>query len=148
MKFLGSAIASALLLTPVPTGNSQPPQTASTAKLSERIAANRAFLIGLQAAVRGNDRETVIAMCNIPLRVNDSPRRILHYNSAAVIRRDYTKIFTPKVVRSIIEQNPDDIFNRGFEAMTGNGEAWFSAKCLDRWCEQFGPVKLIAINRN
>jgi hypothetical protein len=90
------------------------------------------FLAQLQAAVRADDRAAVIGMIRFPLRVGSAT-----YADAASVGRDFDRIFTPKVRRSIAGQRPDRLTVRGAQARVGNGELWLS---------QGPPIRIVAVN--
>ncbi|WP_051531730.1 hypothetical protein [Sphingomonas sp. URHD0057] len=98
-----------------------------------------AFLTGLQAAVRANDRDAVIRLVAFPLRVNSNGRSQL-YRDADSVRRDYGKIFTPRVTGAIVSQRFDRLFVRDQGLMIGDGQVWFDH------VSPSGPVRIRAIN--
>ena len=100
------------------------------------------FLARLQAAVRANDRRSVIGLIAFPLRVN-SKGGARFYRNARSVERDYERIFTPKVSQAILAQRPDQLFVRDVGAMVGDGEVWFAQTCAKPTC----PVRITAVNR-
>ena len=104
----------------------------------------RTFLFRLQNAVRTNDREAVIRLAGLPLRVNSERSRI--YRDAKSVRADYDRIFTPKVRKAILAQRFEQLFGRDQGVMIGSGEVWFDHACRDRDCNRLGPVHIVAIN--
>ena len=104
-----------------------------------------AFLTDLKAAVRANDRDAVIGLIAFPLRVNSNGKSRL-YRSASEVRRDYDRIFTPRVTRAIRNQRVDQLFVRDLGAMIGDGQIWFDHVCANSACSPPGPVRIKAVN--
>jgi hypothetical protein len=102
------------------------------------------FLTQLQKAVRTNDREGVIKLVSLPLRVNFNRPRF--YRDTKSVRADYDRIFTPKVRKAIVAQRFEQLFGRDQGVMIGDGEVWFDHVCPDGDCTRVGPVRIIAIN--
>ena len=102
------------------------------------------FLTQLQNAVRANDREAVIKLVKLPLRVNFN--RAHFYRDAKSVRANYDRIFTPKVRKVILAQRFDQLFGRDQGVMIGGGEVWFDHLCMNMTCSPRGPVRIIAIN--
>jgi hypothetical protein len=106
--------------------------------------AYRTFLTKLQNALRVNDRDAVIKLAGLPLRVNYSRSHI--YRDAKSVRADYDRIFTPNVRTVILAQRFEQLFGRDQGVMIGDGEVWFDHACLNSSCSRRGPVRIIAIN--
>jgi hypothetical protein len=106
---------------------------------------NAAFLSRLQAAVRRNDRDALIALVAFPLRVNFAGGART-YRDAASLGRDFDRVFTPKVKRAVLAQRPDRLFVRDLGAMVGDGELWFRETCPNAACSPPGPVRIVAVN--
>lgn len=102
------------------------------------------FLTQLQNAVRANDREAVIRLVSLPLRVNSNRTRL--YRDTKSVRADYDRIFTPNVRKAILAQRFEQLFGRDQGVMIGDGEVWFDHVCLDGDCTRVGPVRIKAIN--
>ena len=102
------------------------------------------FLTQLQNAVRANDREAVIKLVGLPLRVNFN--RAHFYRDAKSVRANYDRIFTPKVRKAILAQRFEQLFGRDQGVMIGGGEVWFDHLCMNMTCSPRGPVRIIAIN--
>jgi len=102
------------------------------------------FLTQLQNAVLANDREAVIKLVSLPLRVNFNRPRF--YRDTRSVRADYDRIFTPKVRKAILAQRFEQLFGRDQGVMIGDGEVWFDHVCPDGDCTRVGPVRIIAIN--
>jgi hypothetical protein len=104
-----------------------------------------AFLSRLQAAVRRNDRDALIALVSFPLRVNFAGGART-YRDAASLGRDFDRVFTPKVKRAVLAQRPDRLFVRDLGAMVGDGELWFRETCPNASCSPPGPLRIVAVN--
>ena len=120
-------------------------QAPSAAKVMSAEQPYAAFLSRLQAAVRRNQRNALIAMVAFPLRVNfaDGART---YRDAASLGRDFDRVFTPKVKRAVLGQRADRLFVRDLGAMVGGGELWFRETCPNSGCSPPGPVRIVAVN--
>ena len=103
------------------------------------------FLSRLQSAVRANDRRSIVAMIDFPLRVNFASGA-RSYRDARSIQRDFDRIFTPKVRNAVLRQRPDRLFVRDQGGMVGDGELWFRETCPNAACSPQGPVRIVAIN--
>ena len=103
------------------------------------------FLARLQSAIRANDRNAVIGLISFPLRVNASGGVRL-YRDAGAVRRDYSRIFTSKVTRAILDQRADQLFTRDQGTMIGDGEVWFDRPCTNGKCAPTSPIRITAIN--
>lgn len=95
-----------------------------------------AVLSRLQAAVRANDRRAIIATIAFPLRVNDAGA-VRYYRDAQSVERDFDRIFTARVRRSILRQRPDRLVVRDQGAMIGKGEVWLGPPP--------GPARIAAV---
>ena len=104
-----------------------------------------AFLSRLQAAVRANNRRSIMAMIDFPLRVNFAGGA-RQYRDAQSVERDFDRIFTPKVRRAVLSQRADRLFVRDQGAMVGDGELWFRETCRNSSCSALGPVRIVAVN--
>ena len=100
--------------------------------------AYRSFLSRLQAALRGGDKQDVIRLVALPLRVNYSGGAQT-YSDRAAVERDFARIFTPRVRRAVVKQKPGKLFVRDLGAMVGDGELWFSQ-------DAGGEVRVTAVN--
>jgi hypothetical protein len=108
-------------------------------------AAQRAFLVDLQNAVRDGRRDSVLAAIEWPLRVNGPGRRSRYYGRVSA-RANFARIFTPGVRSAILRQKPSDLFVNSRGVMIGDGQVWFDHTCPRNRCEPPGPVKIKAIN--
>ncbi len=126
----------------VPAG----PAESDAVELSPKVnPAHSRFLARLQGAVRSNNRRTIIALIQFPLRVNfkDGTR---NYRDASSLERDFDKIFTPNVRNAIMSQQASQVFVRDQGAMIGDGQVWFDRTCRNSTCYPPGPVRIIAVN--
>ena len=103
------------------------------------------FLARLQSAIRANDRNAVIGLVSFPLRVN-ATGGVRLYRDAGAVRRDYSRIFTSKVIRAILDQRADQLFTRDQGTMIGDGEVWFDRPCTNGKCAPTSPIRITAIN--
>ena len=117
----------------------------SAAKVMSADQPYATFLSRLRTAVRGNDRNALIALVSFPLRVNfvEGART---YRDSSSLRRDFDRVFTPKVKRAVLAQRPDRLFVRDLGAMVGDGELWFRETCPNAACSPPGPVRIVAVN--
>jgi hypothetical protein len=99
------------------------------------------FLARLQSAIRTGNRDAVIKLVRIPLRVNSNGKSQI-YRDVASVERDYDRIFTPAVRQAILNQRFESLFGRDQGVMIGNGQVWF-----DHVGSARGPVRITAINR-
>jgi hypothetical protein len=97
------------------------------------IGSEDAFLAQLQAAIRANDRATIIGLVALPLRVNADGQR-LTYRSARDVESDFDRIFTNRVKQSVLNQSPDTLRSRG--KMRGTSRVWFGQTSPN------GPVRI------
>jgi len=126
--------------------NSLPASTAPAAPdwvLKDRSYA--VFLTRLQTVVRSNDRNGVINLIHFPLRVNTGGRSRF-YADARAVRANYDRIFTRKVISSILVQPFDRLSGGSRGLMIGNGEVWFDHVCSSSSCSTPAPVRIMAVN--
>jgi len=120
-------------------------QTPKSPDWVQKDRAYATFLSHLQTAIRANDRDAVIKLVALPLRVNfDGGSRT--YRNAPSVRADFDQIFTPPVRNAILAQRSDRLFGHDQGIMIGSGEIWFDHVCLDRNCDRVGPVRITAVN--
>ena len=117
----------------------------SAAKVMSADQPYATFLSRLRTAVRGNDRDALIALVSFPLRVNFAGGART-YRDAASLGRDFDRVFTPKVKRAVLAQRADRLFVRDLGAMIGDGELWFRETCPNASCSPPGPVRIVAVN--
>lgn len=103
------------------------------------------FLFKLQSAFASHDRQSIIRLTDLPLRVNFAagPRS---YRDRRSVARDFSRIFTAKVRLAVLRQKPDTLFVRDQGAMVGNGELWFRNTCPNSACSPAGDVLIVAVN--
>lgn len=107
----------------------------------------REFLTDLQSAVRADDRQAVVELIGLPLKVYGPDDQAETYRSASSIERDYEGIFTPSVRDAILQQRFEELFGRDQGVMIGNGEIWFDHVCPNAACAPKGPVRIKTVNR-
>jgi len=117
----------------------------SAAKVMSADQPYATFLSRLRTAVRGNDRDALIALVSFPLRVNFAGGART-YRDAASLGRDFDRVFTPKVKRAVLAQRADRLFVRDLGAMVGDGELWFRETCPNASCSPPGPARIVAVN--
>jgi hypothetical protein len=103
-----------------------------------------AFLTHLQEAVRKDDRDAVIRLSTVPLRV-DSGGRMRLYPDVSSIRADFDRIFTPRVKAAILRQQFDRLTGQRRVVIIGAGEVRFGHSCSNHPCSG-GPVRIVAVN--
>ena len=107
--------------------------------------AHAEFLARLQQAVRSNNRQALLGLVALPLRV-DFPAGSKTYNDRRSIDRDFERIFTPRVRQAALGQRAERLFRNSQGAMVGDGQVWFDVTCSNPSCEPPGPVRIKAIN--
>ena len=80
-----------------------------------------AFFEKLRAAVERNDRNAVVEMVHVPLRVNGKYR----VTKRKEFLRVYDRGFDAKVREAIKEQRTECIFGNWQGFMAGHGDVWF-----------------------
>ena len=111
-----------------------------------RDRAYRSFLGHLQTAVEHDDRQTVLGLVALPLRVNRQGHGTTLYRTRTAISKDYVRIFTPNVRGAILAQHFTELFGRDQGVMIGDGQVWFDHACADADCRAKGSVRIIAVN--
>ncbi|MEO8454844.1 MAG: hypothetical protein ABI454_06770, partial [Sphingomicrobium sp.] len=106
-------------------------------RIRQPPTAYAAFVPRLQAAVRTNDRRALIRLIAFPLRVN-GPGGPKFYRDGRSVKRDFERIFTPRVRRAILDQASNGLFVRDQGAMVGSGEVWIAQTCPNRACSPAG----------
>jgi hypothetical protein len=105
----------------------------------------RAFLSRLQAVVRADDQSAIIALINLPLRVEGAGGPHI-YRDEQSVGQSFDRIFTPRVTRAILRQKPGKLVVRNRRAVVGGGELWLAETCPDVACSTPGPVRIEAVN--
>ena len=80
----------------------------------------------VQKAVAANDRPAVARLIRFPLQVNGGTSESINGSSAFL--QQYGRIFSPTVVRTIAEANPQAVFCRSEGAMFGDGVVWANSR--------------------
>ncbi|MGE3261012.1 MAG: hypothetical protein AB7K68_04455 [Bacteriovoracia bacterium] len=78
------------------------------------------FLGKLQTAAAAKDVGALSKLANYPLRVGKKGR----IKNESVLKRKFSKVFTPKVLNAIAKLNRDDLFCSYQGVMVGDGEVW------------------------
>ena len=104
----------------------------------------RLLLTRLQAAVRSDDRDALIALIDFPLRVNIAGE-VRQYRDRQAVEQDFDRIFTAQVIRAIIKQKPAELMTREGRVRVGHGEIWMRA-CLDPQCSGAGAAGIVEVN--
>ena len=107
--------------------------------------AYRTVLLHLQAALRAGDRSAIVGLINFPLRAGGTggPRI---YQDRQTVEQNFDRIFTPRVIRAITGQKPDQLTVRNRRAVVGKGEVWLAETCPDIACSAPGPVRIEVVN--
>ncbi|WP_133303919.1 hypothetical protein [Aurantiacibacter aquimixticola] len=99
----------------------------------------------MQDAFEANDREAVVDMVRLPLRVN-GPNGSYIVQRRAYLERHFDQIFDTPTRAAIMAQDPDDIFERDTGGMIGDGQVWFNHRCVAVDCAQMGAVAIYVVN--
>ena len=97
------------------------------------------FLSRLQDKFGGGDRNAVLGMVGLPLRVSFGGENRT-YRTRADVERDYDRIFTSKVTDALIGTYSDQLQSRDGGKLKGNGSIWFG--CGLRVCESADTIKI------
>ena len=84
------------------------------------VEAQTDFFRQMQAAFRANDRQSIISLAELPLRVRVDGRTVT-YRTAQDIERDFDEIFTPRVKQSVLNQRADGAGRVRFGPTSPNG---------------------------
>lgn len=103
------------------------------------------FLSRLQSALRSNDRQGLKGLIGFPLIVRIDGR-VEVYRSWREVERDFDEIFTPRVRRSVLDLQPDEIVGRSTSGTMGNAMLRFSPSCANRACSKAGPIRIREVN--
>ncbi|NUT00775.1 MAG: hypothetical protein HOP96_07355, partial [Sphingomonas sp.] len=107
--------------------------------------ASRNFLTRLRSAFGSNDRDGILDLVGTPLTVRrDGGIRV--YRSLPEIERDFDRIFTSRVRRSVLDQAPEDLAARDRGRLKGNRRIWFGPSCVGPGCSHPGPIRVREIN--
>jgi hypothetical protein len=104
---------------------------------SDAVDAPTEFLPRLQQAFAANDRHAILGLAGLPLKVNFSGDTRT-YRTRRDVDRDFDRIFTAEVRRSVLNLHPDALTTRG--DLTGNGRIWFG--CGKRSCASGDTIRI------
>lgn len=90
-----------------------------------------AFLSQLRDALAANDRNTILALVALPLKV-DFGGDVRTYRTRRDIDRDFARIFSAAVRQSADDLHADALTSRDGGRLRGNGRLWFG--CGKRSC--------------
>jgi hypothetical protein len=101
-----------------------------------------------RAAARAPDRRALLALIDLPLRVNRGGRtvRTHYYRTRKSVERDFSRIFPPKILETL-RTGPYVSSGTG-KGMVGSGAIWFTRPCHTQVCnpEGPGPFRISVIN--
>ena len=89
-----------------------------------------AFFGKFQKAMNANDRRTVVAMVNYPLRVNSRGGTHVSVATAADLLRQYDAVFTPAIRKAVAAETPARLSASREGAAMGAGLVWFTGRCV------------------
>lgn len=103
------------------------------------------FARSFQAALQHKDLPRVAAMVSFPLRVNTEggPRRRV---GQAELLKSFDQVFTPSVVKAVLAQDPDALFQNQQGVMFGDGEVWAAEVCPAQ-PQAPCPLRVVTVNR-
>lgn len=93
------------------------------------IAAARDVLVKLQAAIDAHETRTVATLVRFPLIVTKGPRGSTTVPSVRVFMQMHATVFTQRVRKAILAQNPDSLVVRDGAALIGNGIVLIGMRC-------------------
>ncbi len=89
------------------------------------------FLINLQKLLADESYQEIFhTEIDYPLRVNHQNKTSTEYYHARELQMNFDQIFTPAIVKTIKDQDPDTLFSTNQGVMIGNGQVWFNDKGL------------------
>ena len=103
------------------------------------------FLSRLQSALRSNDRQGLKGLIAFPLVVR-LDGRVEIYRTWREVDRDYDQIFTPRVRRSVLDLQADEVVGRSESGTMGTAMLRFSPSCANRACSKAGPIRVREVN--
>jgi hypothetical protein len=135
-----NALLTVLFMLTQTVGNSEP------LALGERDV--RKFEPLARAAVATSDHRKLIALVNLPLRVNFRRSVYRYYRSRAAIERNFSKIFPPEIINAM-RTGPYESFGSE-NAMIGAGTIWLARPCHSKICYPEGPggFRISVINQD
>jgi hypothetical protein len=105
----------------------------------------RAVIEAYRQAIIDGDKPAVAALVKYPLRVDIGGRKTTISDASAFVR-DYDKIITADIARTIEAQKYSELMVNGQGVMFGSGETWINGVCKEGSadCSEF-EVKVVAI---
>lgn len=105
----------------------------------------QAVIEAYQKGVRDGDRVAVAALVNYPITVRIDGSKTAIKDPAAFVR-DYDRILTPDIARTIESQRYSDLMVNSRGVMFGSGESWINGICTEGSadCSEF-EVKVVTI---
>lgn len=86
------------------------------------------FATAVRRAAARNDRATLVALMQYPLRVNTAPGHSFSVASAGLLLRRFSTVFTPSILKQLRAIEPHDVFCRNGMSMLGSGVMWESVR--------------------
>ena len=103
-----------------------------------------AFAKKVQAALRARDVEGVIALSAMPLRVNLDKGKVRRL-SREQLGREFDRIFSPPIVKEVLDQDPESLFENWQGVMFGSGAVWAAKPCESGGCTPTS-LRIIVVN--
>ena len=124
------------------------PQTAAelNARLEQLFGASEPFaeaFSAIQAAIVGDDRETVAQWVAYPFHVSYDDQEIVAETPEDFIA-EYDEIVTDDIVEAVAGQQYDALFANDEGVMVGDGQMWLTMICRDEACAR-SDVRISAI---
>ena len=118
---------------------------ASIDRLLGDHAKYQAVIQAYQQAVTRSDKAAVAALVEYPIKVDLGGSKVVIRDSAAFVR-DYDKIVTRAIARTIEAQRYSELMVNSKGVMFGNGQTWINGVCKQGSadCSEF-EVKVVAI---
>jgi hypothetical protein len=101
----------------------------------------RQFFINLKDGIRSNNRRSVCAVIDYPLRLEPG---VTIPNSSQCVQR-YGEIFTKYVTDAVGAQEFRELFVNSGGLMIGRGQIWFGGVCEDETCRK-SRIRITGIN--
>ncbi|MEO6103507.1 MAG: hypothetical protein ABIP44_07705 [Pseudoxanthomonas sp.] len=126
-------------------GDDDAATNASIDRLLGDHAAYQAVIVAYQAGVAAGDKAAVAALVAYPITIDRDGGKTTIRDAAAFIR-EYDRIITPAIARTIKAQKYSALMVNGKGVMFGDGETWINGICRkgSADCSQF-EVKVVAI---
>ena len=118
---------------------------ASIDRLLGNHASYQAVIEAYQRAVTRGDKAAVAALVDYPIRVDIDGNKTAIRDPMAFVR-DYDRIITRAIARTIEEQRYSELMVNSKGVMFGNGQTWINGVCKEGSadCSEF-EVKVVAI---